>query len=102
MGLLDIFTSDLCAVLNELPMAVTFGGRDFLANRTTYRRENTLGDGGFMNTAAMTITAIYDSQTQTISLGDILVIGGRKFRVLAADLSQDAVSVDFTLEDINK
>ena len=102
MGLLDIFTNDLSAIMNELPLAVTFGERNFLANRTTYRRDNSLVDGGFMDSASMTITAIYDSFVQTISLGDVLVIGGRRFRVTSAELSQDAVSVDFTLEDINK
>lgn len=102
MGLLDIFTNDLSAIMNELPLAVTFGERNFLANRTTYKRDNSLADGGFMDSASMTITAIYDSFVQTISLGDVLVIGGRRFRVTSAELSQDAVSVDFTLEDINK
>jgi hypothetical protein len=102
VGLLDIFTNDLSAILNELPLAVTFGERNFLANRTTYRRDNSLADGGFMDSASMTITAIYDAFVQTISLGDVLVIGGRRFRVTSAELSQDAVSVDFTLEDINK
>ena len=102
MGLLDIFTNDLSAIMNELPLAVTFGERTFLANRTTYRRDTSLADGGFMDSASMTITAIYDAFVQTISLGDVLVIGGRRFRVTSAELSQDAVSVDFTLEDINK
>jgi hypothetical protein len=102
VGLLDIFTNDLSAIMNELPLAVTFGERNFLANRTTYKRDNSLADGGFMDSASMTITAIYDSFVQTISLGDVLVIGGRRFRVTSAELSQDAVSVDFTLEDINK
>jgi len=102
VGLLDIFTNDLSAIMNELPLAVTFGERNFLANRTTYRRDNSLADGGFMDSASMTITAIYDSFVQTISLGDVLVIGGRRFRVTSAELSQDAISVDFTLEDINK
>lgn len=88
--------------MNDLPLAVTFGERNFLANRTSYRRDNSLSDGGFLDSAAMTITAIYDSFVQTISLGDVLVIGGRRFRVTSAELSQDAVSVDFTLEDINK
>jgi hypothetical protein len=102
VGLLDIFTNDLSAIMNELPLAVTFGERNFLANRTTYRRDNSLADGGFMDSASMTITAIYDAFVQTISLGDILIIGGRRFRVTSAELSQDAVSVDFSLEDINK
>ena len=102
MGLLDIFTNDLSAIMNELPLAVTFGERNLLANRTTYRRDNSLADGGFLDSASMTITAIYDAFVQTISLGDVLVIGGRRFRVTSAELSQDAVSVDFTLEDINK
>lgn len=71
MGLLDIFTNDLSAIMNELPLAVTFGERNFLANRTTYRRDNSLADGGFMDSASMTITAIYDAFVQTISLGDM-------------------------------
>ena len=100
--MLDIFTSDLAAILDELPVVVTFGDATFVANRTTYRRDNSLADGGFMDSASMTITAIYDAFVQTISLGDVLVIGGRRFRVTSAELSQDAVSVDFTLEDINK
>ena len=100
--MLDIFTSDLAAMLDELPLAVTFGERNFLANRTTYRRDNSLADGGFMDSASMTITAVYDAFVQTISLGDVLVIGGRRFRVTSAELSQDAVSVAFSLEDINK
>ena len=89
-------------MLDDLPLAVTFGERNFLANRTTYRRDNSLADGGFMNSASMTITALYSAVVQTISLGDILTVGGIRLRVTSADLSQDAVSVDFTLEDINK
>jgi len=100
--MLDIFTSDLAAMLDELPVVVTFGDATFVANRTTYRRDNSLADGGFMNTSATNITAIYSAVVQTISLGDILVIGGTRLRVTSAELSQDAVSVDFTLEDINK
>jgi hypothetical protein len=100
--MLDIFTNDLAAMLDELPVVVTFGDATFVANRTTYRRDNSLGDGGFLNSASMTLTAIYSAVVQTISLGDVLVIGGRRFRVTSAELSQDAVSVDFSLEDINK
>jgi hypothetical protein len=55
-----------------------------------------------MNDVNMSIIAAYDATTQSISLGDTLVIGGRKFRVTSAELAQDAVSVNFTLEDINK
>ena len=47
--MLDIFTSDLAAMLDELPVVVTFGDATFVANRTTYRRDNSLADGGFMN-----------------------------------------------------
>ena len=100
--MLDIFTNDLAAMLDELPVVVTFGDATFVANRTTYRRDNSLGDGGFMNSAATNITAIYSAVVQTISLGDVLVIGGTRLRVTSAELSQDAVSVDFSLEDINK
>jgi hypothetical protein len=100
--MLDIFTNDLTAMLDDLPMSVTFRDRNFLANRTTYRRGNNLVDGGFLDSASMTITAVYSSFVQTISLGDVLVIGGQRFRVTSAELSQDAVSVDFSLEDINK
>ena len=100
--MLDIFTNDLAAILDELPVVVTFGDATFVANRTTYRRDNSLSDGGFMNSASMTITALYSAVVQTISLGDVLVIGGTRLRVTSAELSQDAVSVDFSLEDINK
>ena len=100
--MLDIFTNDLAAMLDELPVVVTFGDATFVANRTTYRRDNSLGDGGFLNSASMTLTAPYSAVVQTISLGDVIVIGGRRFRVTSAELSQDAVSVDFSLEDINK
>ena len=100
--MLDIFTNDLAAMLDELPVVVTFGDATFVANRTTYRRDNSLADGGFMNASVTNITAIYSSVVQTISLGDVLVIGGTRLRVTSAELSQDAVSVDFTLEDINK
>ena len=100
--MLDIFTNDLAAMLDELPVVVTFGDATFVANRTTYRRDNSLGDGGFMNSTSMTLTAPYTAVVQTISLGDILTVGGIRLRVTSADLSQDAVSVDFTLEDINK
>jgi hypothetical protein len=100
--MLDIFTNDLAAMLDELPVVVTFGDATFVANRTTYRRDNSLVDGGFMNSAATNITAIYSAVVQTISLGDVLVIGGTRLRVTSAELSQDAVSVDFSLEDINK
>ena len=100
--MLDIFTSDLAAMLDELPVVVTFGDATFVANRTTYRRDNSLADGGFMNSAATNITAIYSAVVQTISLGDVLVIGWTRLRVTSAELSQDAVSVDFSLEDINK
>lgn len=102
MGLLDILTNDLYAVMSELPVGVSFNGKVFTANRTAYRRDNSLSDGGFMNDVNMSIIAAYDSVTQTISLGDTLIIGGRKFRVTSAELAQDAVSVNFTLEDINK
>jgi hypothetical protein len=50
----------------------------------------------------MTLTAPYSAVVQTISHGDILTVGGIRLRVTSADLSQDAVSVDFSLEDINK
>ena len=102
MGLLDILQNDLYGMMNDLPIGVTFQGHTFTANRSGYRRDNSLRDGGFLDSLAMTITAAYDSVTQSISLGDILVIGARKFRVTSAELSQDAVSVDFNLEDINK
>jgi hypothetical protein len=102
VGLLDILNYDLQNMMNDLPIAVTFQGHTFTANRSTYRRDNSLRDGGFLDGLAMTITAAYNSITQSISLGDILVIGARKFRVTSAELSQDAISVDFNLEDINK
>jgi hypothetical protein len=55
-----------------------------------------------MNSATMTITAIYNSTTQKISIGDKVTINGSEFRVIGAELSQDAVSVNFDLEDINR
>ena len=55
-----------------------------------------------MSTVSMSITTAYDTTTQLIQLGDTVSIDGAKFRVLSAELSQDAVSVDFSLEDINK
>ena len=100
--MLDIFTNDLTAMLDDLPLTVTFRDRNFLANRTTYRYGNNLGDGGFLDSSSMTITAAYNAFVQTISLGDVLIIGGQRLRVTSAELSQDAVSVDFNLENINK
>jgi hypothetical protein len=88
--------------MNEMPVGVSFQGNVFTANRTAYRRDNSLGDGGFMNDVNMSIIAAYDAVTQSISLGDTVIIGGRNFRVISAELAQDAVSVNFTLEDINK
>ena len=102
MGLLDILANDLSAMIQELPMGVKFNGKEFIANRTSYRRDNQLSDGGFMNSALMNITAPYNQITQEISLGDIVEIAGTKFRVIAAELSSDTISVDFNLEDINK
>ena len=55
-----------------------------------------------MASVAMTLTAAYDGTTQLVNLGDLLTINGARFRVMSADLSQDAVSVDFALEDINR
>ena len=55
-----------------------------------------------MPSVGMSITAAYDSVTQLISLGDRIEINGSPFRVISAELSQDAVSVDFSLEDINR
>ena len=102
MSLLDIFASDLSAIIGEMPITVYHEGRQFVANRTNLRRENSLGDGGFMATVVMTLTAAYNGTTQLVNLGDLLTINGARFRVMSADLSQDAVSVDFALEDINK
>lgn len=100
--LADYMRSDLSAIVGELPITVTHQGKTFQAARTAFRRENNLGDGGFMSTVSMSITTAYDTTTQLIQLGDILTIDGAKFRVLSAELSQDAVSVDFSLEDLNK
>ena len=55
-----------------------------------------------MRTLAMSLTAPYNETTQLVELGDTVTIDGSKFRVISAELSQDAVSVDFVLEDINK
>ena len=101
-ALLDFFAADLFNMVAEMPTECEFRGKKFLASRSSYRRENSLGDGGFMNTAAIVITAAYDSVTQEISLGDRITINGSQFRIVGAELSQDAVSVDFTLEDVNR
>jgi hypothetical protein len=37
-----------------------------------------------------------------VNLGDRVTISGSEFRVVAAELAQDGVSVDFALEDVNK
>jgi len=100
--LTDYFAADLNNMLSEMPITCTYREQNFLANRTTYTRDNSLQDGGFMNSAGMTITAPYNSITQQISIGDKVTINGRGFRVISAELSQDAVSVDFQLEDINR
>lgn len=102
MGMLDVFAFDLAAMIDDLPINVIFREQAFGASRTTLRRANTLSEGGFLEDAAMTITAHYDAITQKVSLGDTLMIDGRKFRVISADLAADAVSVDFTLQDINR
>jgi len=102
VGLLDVLLNDLNSIVDELPVLVTFQGQGFSAARSAYKRSNSLGDGGFFNDASMIITAAYAGIPQQIGLGDIVLIGARKFRVVSAELSQDAVSVDFTLEDINK
>ena len=96
------FAADFAAVLGDMPIAVVHEGRTFTANRTTFRRENALGDGGFMGSVSMILTAPYNATTQLIGLGDQVSIDGAYFRVMSAELAQDAVSVDFALEDINK
>lgn len=102
MSLLNYFAADLSSMLGEMPVVCIHQGRQFVANRTTYRRDNSLQDGGFLNSASMALTAAYDSITQLISLGDRIEINGSQFRVISAELSQDAVSVDFALEDVNR
>lgn len=101
-SLVDFMRADLFNMTAELATTCVFQGKEFYASRSTYRRENSLGDGGFMNTASMVLTTAYDGVTQGISLGDTITIAGRKFRVMSAELSQDAVSVDIVLEDINR
>jgi hypothetical protein len=101
-GLLEFFASDLDAMIGELPITVLHQGRSFTANRTTLRRDNSLQDGGFMGSVAMTLTAPYNSETQLVNLGDRVSIAGAEFRVISAELAQDGVSVDFALEDINR
>lgn len=96
------FAADLAAILGDMPVTVTHEGRTFAANRTTFRRENALGDGGFMASVSMVLTAPYNATTQLVGLGDQVSIDGAKFRVISAELAQDAISVDFALEDINK
>lgn len=102
MSLLNYLAADLSGMLGEMPIVCKYNGNSFVANRTTYRRDNSLQDGGFMEGAGMTITAAYDSVTQEINLGDRIEINGSPFRVVSAELAQDAVSVDFTLEDVNR
>ncbi len=102
MSLLDILAADFAAVSAELPVACSFNGQAFTANRSTFRRDNQLQDGGFFGSVAMTLTAPYNSVTQVISLGDRVLVAGAPFRVMSAELAQDGVSVDFQLEDINK
>lgn len=98
----DFLRVDLYNMTAEMATECNHQGKRFYASRSTYRRENSLGDGGFMNTASMVLTTAYDNVTQGISLGDVITIGNKKFRVMSAELSQDAVSVDIVLEDINK
>jgi len=103
VSLVDYLKADLDQMLGELPLVVTHEGRTFTANRSTYRRDDALqAGGGFMATVGMNIIAAYNSTTQLVSLGDRVTIDGRDFRVMSAELSQDAVSVIFDLEDINK
>lgn len=102
MGLLDIFASDFAAIIGELPVDCSYNGCFFTANRSVFRRSNELSDGGFFGSVAMTLTTAYDAVTQSISLGDVILVDGGSFRVVSAELSQDGVSVDFQLEDINK
>jgi hypothetical protein len=101
-SLLEFFASDLDAMIGELPITVLHQGRSFTANRTTLRRDNSLQDGGFMGSVAMTLTAPYNAETQLVNLGDRVSIAGAEFRVISAELAQDGVSVDFALEDINR
>jgi len=102
VSLATYFAADFAAVLGELPITVTFQGSTFSANRTTFRCENSVGDGGFMTQIAMVITAPYNAITQQINLGDVVAIDAARFRVVSAELAQDAVSVDFALQDVNK
>jgi len=55
-----------------------------------------------MTQIAMVITAPYNAITQQINLGDVVAIDAASFRVISAELAQDAVSVDFALQDVNK
>lgn len=102
MSLATYFAADFAAVLDELPISVEFQGASFRANRSTFRCENSVEDGGFTTQIAMVITAPYNAVTQQINLGDIVKIDSSNFRIVSAELAQDAVSVDFALQDINK
>lgn len=102
MSLLNYLAADLNNMLLEMTITCIFKGESFPANRTEYTRGNDLQDGGFLSSAAMTITAAYNAITQKVSIGDKITINGRGFRVVSAELAQDAVSVDFALEDINR
>lgn len=55
-----------------------------------------------MTQIAMVLTAPYNAVTQQINLGDVVTIDSASFRVVSAELAQDAVSVDFALQDVNK
>ena len=101
-SLLEYFANDLDAMIGELPVIVAHQGRAFTATRTTLRRDNSLQDGGFIGSVAMSLTAPYNAATQQVNLGDRVSIAGTEFRVISAELAQDGISVDFALEDINR
>ena len=100
--LIEFLANDLDAMIGELPVTILHQGRSFTANRTTLRRDNSLQDGGFMGSVAMSLTAPYNAATQQVNLGDRVSISGAEFRVISAELAQDGVSVDFALEDVNR
>lgn len=101
-SLIEYFSSDLDAMIGELPITILHQGRSFTAARTTLRRDNSLQDGGFMGSVAMSLTAPYNAVTQQVNLGDRVTISGSEFRIVAAELAQDGISVDFALEDVNR
>ena len=102
MSLLDVFANDFAAMIGDLPITVTHSAGTFEANRSAFRRTNSLDTGGLIGDVSMTIIARYNAITQQVDLGDIVTIDASKFRVTSAELAHDGISVQFDLEDVNR